>query len=335
MLPSPPPVERRHGLASGDGRRGGAGEEERGLVLLTGGAGFIGGHVVDALLAQGEEPVVLDNLAGGGENVPDGVRLVEMDVAAPEAVEAVVELRPAVVIHAAAQVSVAASMRDQRLDLAVNVQGTANVLAGARAAGTRRFVFVSSGGGVYGESDGADEDAPPRPRSLYGAHKYLAERYVELSGLPYANARLANVYGPRQRAGLEGGVVAVFAERLQRGEPILINGTGGQRRDLVYVADVVQALVTMARSDRDGTWNVGTGRSTSILELLNALEERIQPATEVRHGPQRPGDVGNSRLSISAIERDLGWRPEFDLTGGIADMVERTLEPQNVARASR
>lgn len=153
--------------------------------------------------------------------------------------------------------------------------------------------------------------------------------------MPYANARLANVYGPRQRSDLEGGVVAVFAERLQRGEPILINGTGGQRRDLVYVADVVQALLTMARSDRDGTWNVGTGRSTSILELLSALEEGIQPATEVRHGPPRPGDVGNSRLSISAIERDLGWRPEFDLAGGIADMFERTLEPRDVARASR
>ena len=238
-------------------------------------------------------------------------------------------------IHAAAQVSVAASMRDQRLDLAVNVQGTANVLAGARAAGTRRFVFVSSGGGIYGESDGADEGTMPRPRSLYGAHKYLAERYVELSGLSYANARLANVYGPRQRSDLEGGVVAVFADRLQRGEPILVNGTGGQRRDLVYVADVVHSLLTMARSDRDGTWNVGTGRSTSILELLRALEERIEPATKVRHGPPRPGDVGNSRLSIESIERDLGWRPAFDLTGGIADMVEKNPEPQTTAQVAR
>ena len=130
-------------------------------------------------------------------------------------------------------------------------------------------------------------------------------------------------------------MVAVFAGRLQRDEPILINGTGGQRRDLVYVADVVDSLLTMARSDRDGTWNVGTGRSTSILGLLRALEERIEPATEVRYGPPRPGDGGNSRLSISAIERDLGWRPVFDLGGGIAGMVDKSFEPQNIAQASR
>jgi UDP-glucose 4-epimerase len=293
-------------------------------MLVTGGAGFIGSHLVDALLAAGQEPVVLDNLASGDrENLPDGAKLVEMDIADAAVVGAIAELNPEVVIHAAAQVSVAVSMQDPHLDLAVNVQGTANVIEGAKAASARRFVFISSGGGVYGESDGADEDTLPRPKSYYSAHKYLGERYVELSGLSYANARLANVYGTRQRSDLEGGVVAIFTERLHRGQPILINGTGEQRRDLVYVADVVDSLLAMARSDRDGTWNVGTGVSTSILELLRALESEIGPATEVRYGHPRPGDVNNSRLAIDVIENDLEWRPKFDLAAGIADMIRK------------
>jgi UDP-glucose 4-epimerase len=292
------------------------------LILVTGGAGFIGSHLVDALLAAEQEPVVLDNLVNGDrENLPSGIKLVEMDIADAGVVEAITELKPEVVIHAAAQVSVAVSMQDPHLDLAVNVEGTANVIEGAKAAGARRFVFVSSGGGVYGESDGADEATLPRPKSYYSAHKYLGERYVELSGLSYANARLANVYGTRQRSDLEGGVVAIFIERLRRGQPVLINGTGEQRRDLIYAADVVDSLLTMARSDRDGTWNVGTGVSTSILEILRALESEIGPATEVRHGPRRPGDVGDSRLAIGSIENDLGWRPKYDLAGGIADMI--------------
>ena len=294
------------------------------MILVTGGAGFIGSHLVDALLASGQEPMVLDNLSSGDrKNLPDGVKLVQMDVADAGVVEAIAELRPEVVVHAAAQVSVAVSMRDPNLDLAVNVQGTANVLEGAKVAGARRFVFVSSGGGVYGESDGADEDTLPNPKSYYSAHKYLGERYAELSGLSYANARLANVYGPRQRSDLEGGVVAIFTERLQKRQPVLVNGTGEQRRDLVYVVDVVDSLLTMARSDRDGTWNVGTGVSASILELLRALEKEIAPVTEVRHGLKRPGDVNNSRLAIDSIENDLGWLPKYDLAGGIADMIRK------------
>ena len=145
----------------------------------------------------------------------------------------------------------------------------------------------------------------------------------ELSGLSYANARLANVYGSRQRSDLEGGVVAIFTQRLQNKQPILINGTGEQQRDLIYVADVVDSLLTMAKSDRYGTWNVGTGRSTSILELLRALEDQLEPAVEVRHGPPRPGDVKNSRLEIRSIRDDLGWEPRYGLAEGISEMLGR------------
>lgn len=291
------------------------------MILVTGGAGFIGSHVVDALLAVGEEPVVLDDFStGDGANLPANVDVVEADIADPGVVARISTLRPRAVIHAAAQVSVAASMEDPARDLAVNVGGTANVLAGARSAGAERFVFLSSGGGIYGETDGAAEDTLSRPKSYYGAHKYLAERYVEMDGISYAIARLANVYGPRQRTDLEGGVVAIFAERLREGLPVTINGTGEQSRDFVHVADVVDALLLMADSRLDGTWNVGTGRAVSVLELLRALEAEIQPAVEVRHGPARYGDVRRSRLSIEAIERDLGWRPGYDLAKGVATM---------------
>ena len=294
------------------------------MILVTGGAGFIGSHLVDALVDAGEEPVILDNFASGDrENLRQDVRLIEADIADPNVVSFIADLRPEVIIHAAAQVSVAVSMQNPHLDLAVNVQGTANVLEAAKVAGTRRFVFISSGGGVYGESDGADENTLPRPKSYYSAHKYVGECYVEFSGLSYANARLANVYGSRQRSDLEGGVVAIFTERLQKKQPILINGTGEQQRDLVYVADVVESLLAMAKSDRDGTWNVGTGRSTSILELLHALEEQIEPAVEVRHGPLRPGDVKSSRLEIRSIKDNLSWEPRYSLVDGISDMLSR------------
>ncbi len=292
------------------------------MILVTGGGGFIGSHVVDALVRSGEKPVVIDNLVSGDRNnLLSDVELLEIDVADPSTVDVVADLRPEAVIHAAAQVSVAGSMQDPQLDLATNVQGTANVLAGAKRAGSARFVFVSTGGGIYGESDGADEATLPRPKSYYGAHKYLGERYVELSGLPYAIARLANVYGARQRSNLEGGVVAIFTQRLVNEQPIMINGTGPQRRDLVYVGDVVNALLLMVRSDRNGMWNVGTGYSTSVLGLLRTLEAQISPAVEMRHGPPRPGDVHDSRLSIDLIEKDLGWRPEYDLSMGTAEML--------------
>jgi UDP-glucose 4-epimerase len=292
------------------------------VILVTGGAGFIGSHVVDALIRSGEKLIVLDNLITGDRtNLHRDAKLIEVDVADPKVVDVIADLRPDAIIHAAAQVSVATSMQDPGLDLAANVQGTANVIAGAKIVGCDRFVFVSTGGGIYGESDGADETTLPRPKSYYGAHKYLGERYVEFSGCSYAIARLANVYGARQRSNLEGGVVAIFTERLNSEQPILINGTGEQRRDLVYVGDVVNALLTMVQSDRNGLWNVATGRSTSILDLLRALESQIKPAVEVRHGPSRPGDVNDSRLSIGLIEEDLGWRPEYDLTMGITEML--------------
>lgn len=292
-------------------------------VLVTGGGGFIGSHLVDALLARGDEPVVLDDWSGGSrDNLPPGVETLDMDVADPRTVSAIAALRPDGIIHGAAQVSVPRSMADPDRDRAVNVVGTAHVLAGAREAGSPRVVFLSTGGGIYGESDGADEMTLPQPKSYYSAHKYLAERYLEYSGLPYAIARLANVYGPRQRSDLEGGVVAIFTERLSAGQPITIYGSGEQYRDFVYVADVVDAVLTMLDSSVDGIWNVATGEATTVNALLAALQERLGSASAIVHEQPRPGDVFASRLSIDRIKADLGWSPRYDLAAGLDAMLK-------------
>lgn len=295
-----------------------------GTVLVTGGAGFIGSHLVDRLARSGGRAIVLDDFSGGDlANIPAGIEVIHVDVASVETVEAIAAVRPDAIVHAAAQVSVPRSMAEPDRDRAVNLVGTEHVIAGARAAGGCRVVFVSTGGGIYGETpEPATETALPRPKAFYSIHKYAAERYLELSGLPYAIARLANVYGPRQRSDLEGGVVAILAERLAAGLPITIFGTGEQRRDFVHVHDVVRALIAMMDCDINGMWNVGTGTMTTVNELLRETESVYGPATSVEYVAARPGDVFTSCLAVEAIERDLGWVPEVSLAAGLKTLVE-------------
>lgn len=294
------------------------------MILVTGGAGFIGSHIVRALVESGMDVVVLDDLSSGSScNLPSGVRLIQADVSDARVSGVITELRPSAVIHAAAQVSVSSSVLDPARDRAVNVEGTANVISGSLKAGVERFVFLSSGGAVYGECDGASEFTLPKPASYYGAHKYLAERYLELSGLSYATARLANVYGPGQRAGLEGGVVAIFLEKLLGGDHITINGTGSQSRDFVYVSDVGDAVLTMLDSCLNGTWNVGTGLSTTILDLLLVLEDELGTTPSKSHVPPRPGDVENSRLLPDKFCKDLGWTPRHSLSSGLKQTLSK------------
>jgi UDP-glucose 4-epimerase len=288
-------------------------------ILVTGGAGFIGSHLVEALMTRGDEPVVLDNFSTGDiANLPSGLEIVTADIASPEVVDQIVAARPTAVIHAAAQVSVPRSMEDPERDRAVNLLGTAHVIEGARRVSRCRLVFLSTGGGIYGETvTPATEESLPRPKSFYSVHKYAAERYVELSGLPYAIARLANVYGPRQRTDLEGGVVAIFAERLAQGEPLTIFGSGCQRRDFVHVSDVVTAVLAMLDADVDRIWNVGTEVATTLNELLTISERVIGPSVEVRREQPRAGDVFNSCLAIGRISTELGWAPRIPLIDGI------------------
>lgn len=289
-------------------------------VVVTGGAGFIGSHVVDALLARGDEVHVVDNFATGRrENLSSAAMLHEHDIR--ESLTAIFdEIEPDAVVHLAAQADVGTSVAQPLLDAKVNVLGTLNVLEAARPHGAR-VVFSSTGGAIYGECDGpAPEDSPRRPLSPYGTAKLAAEEYLatwnRLHGTSHVALRFANVYGPRQLAKLEGGVVAIFTDRLRAGEGVTIFGDGEQTRDFVFVGDVVGAVI--AAIDHDGgTFNVGTGTEVSVNELFEACRRVAGIDVEPAYAPARAGEILRSVLDASLAERELGWRPQASLEQGL------------------
>lgn len=290
-------------------------------AIITGGAGFIGSHIVDDLCAQGHDVVVLDDLSTGRRhNVPQGVELVELDIRDGDAVDAVfARVRPTLVSHHAAQTSVSVSVRAPAQDANVNVVGTVNVLEAARRHGTERFIFASTGGAIYGEvPDGqqADISTPPRPNSGYACAKLAAESYLQYYGhafgLRTAILRYANVFGPRQDPHGEAGVVAVFTDRLRRGETVQINarreaGDNGCIRDYVFVADVVRAHALAVRGEVDGQiFDVGTGIGTDTRTLATTLAAQMGVTPTLVDAPPRPGDVERSVLSPRAFESRVG-----------------------------
>lgn len=289
-------------------------------VVVTGGAGFIGSHVVDSLLARGDEVHVVDNFATGRrENLSAAARLHEHDIR--ESVSAMFhEIEPDAVVHLAAQADVGTSVAQPLLDAEVNVLGTLNVLEAARPHGAR-VVFSSTGGAIYGECDGpAAEDARRLPLSPYGTAKLAAEEYLatwnRLHGTSHVALRFANVYGPRQLAKLEGGVVAIFTDRLRAGEGVTIFGDGEQTRDFVFVGDVVGAVLAAMGHD-GGTFNVGTGTEVSVNELFEACRRVAGIDVEPAYAPARAGEILRSVLDASLAERELGWRPQVSLEQGL------------------
>jgi UDP-glucose 4-epimerase len=302
-------------------------------TLVTGGAGFIGSTLVDALLAGGHEVTVLDDLSRGRrEQVAPGARLVVGDVAGPAAHEALHAARPEVVFHEAAQIDVRRSVAEPLLDTTVNVLGTVNLLQACVEAGVRRVVFASSGGAIYGDTDAVPtpETHPPRPASHYGAAKQCGEAYGGvyrgLYGLEFVALRYANVYGPRQDPHGEAGVVAIFAQRMLRGEPTTINGDGGQTRDYVHVDDVVAANLLAMTTPHPGAYNVGTSVETDVNRLHDLLARACRTDAPPRHGPDKPGEQRRSCLDISLARERLGWAPRVDLPEGLAGTVERFRE---------
>ncbi len=291
-------------------------------ALVTGGAGFIGSHVVDALLARGDEVHVVDNLSTGSrDNLAAGAEFHEFDIrdAAIETLGA--DLKPDVVLHLAAQADVGTSVERPVYDAEVNVIGTVRVLEAARAAGAR-VVFTSSGGAIYGECDEpATEEHARLPLSPYAISKLAGEEYIagwnRLHGTTHVVLRLANVYGPRQIPELEGGVVAIFLDRLAGGETCSIFGDGEQVRDFVHVSDVAAAFLCAAETGT-GTYNVGTGVATSVLDLYRACASAAEADAEPNFAPARPGDLQRSVIDASRAQRDLGWRPGISLAEGLA-----------------
>ncbi len=287
-------------------------------VVVTGGAGFIGSNLVDALVARGDEVLVVDDLSSGKrENVAAAARFEELDVRDPELVGLFAEARPEAVFHLAAQADVPTSVARPDFDAEVNVLGTIRVL---QAAGEAPVVFSSTGGAIYGECDGpAREDHPRLPLSPYGVAKLAGEEYLaawnRLHGTRHTALRFANVYGPRQETGLEGGVVAIFLNAMAAGEQTTIFGDGRQTRDFVHVDDVCAALQLAA--GRGGTFNVGGGHETSVLELHERCRAVAGDERPPLTAPPREGDVVRSVLDVSLAAAELGWRPRISLDDGL------------------
>ena len=305
-------------------------------VLVTGGAGFLGSHVVDRLVRAGRQVVVLDDFSTGSrENLEEARRsggslLVEqVDIRTGDLDGLLAGHRPRTVIHLAAQMSVAVSVADPVADAMTNVVGTVRLLEAARRHGVSRVVFASSGGAIYGEVPPAqlpvteDHDGPGL--SPYGAAKRAAEEYLRtfasLYGLAWTVLAPSNVYGPRQNPHAEGGAVARFIRRMQDGQPCLVNGDGRQTRDFVHVQDVAEAFVLAIDAGAGERLNVGTGQGTTILELLEGLAEVTGRRPVLHHGPARPGDVRHSVVSPRRAQARLGWTPRIPLREGLRDTV--------------
>jgi UDP-glucose 4-epimerase len=291
-------------------------------AIVTGGAGFIGSHLVDALVARGDDLYVLDNLSTGRQsNVHTDAKLVVGDTTDPEAVASAFEETEAeVCFHLAAQVDVRVSVQDPLLDFQTNVGGTLRILEAALGQAAQ-IVFASSGGAVYGEADGPlREDAPPHPLAPYGASKLAAEEYLavynRLHGSSHVALRYGNVYGPRQDPSGEAGVVAIFLGRLARGEDLHVFGDGRQTRDYIYVGDVVEA--TLAAVGKTGVFNVGMGTETSVLDLADACRRVAGVEAETIFEPARLGELERSVLDPALAERELGFRAGTSLDEGLA-----------------
>ena len=295
-------------------------------VLVTGGAGFIGSHVVDLLLAAGHEVAVVDDLSTGSrENLNPAAAFHHADITDPDIDRVLGSIRPDVICHNAAQISVSVGQSDPVRDLDVNGAGTLRLLEYVRRAGCR-FVHASSAA-VYGEPERIPvaEDHPTRPINNYGVSKLAVEHYLSAYarnyGVGYAALRYANVYGPRQNASGEAGVVAIFCEAVARGKAPTIHGDGRQTRDFVYVGDVAVANAAAATSDAIGVFNVGTGMEIDVNELFEAIARELRAGITASHGPAREGDISRSVLDPSRAAHVLGWRADVDLARGLQETV--------------
>lgn len=297
-------------------------------VLVTGGAGFIGSHLVDRLLSVGHRVVVVDDLSTGRlQNLNKGATFYHSSITNPSLEEVFEREHPDIVDHLAAQISVSQSVKDPVKDAETNIQGTLRLIELSRRYGVEKFIFSSSGGAIYGEPTylPCDEEHPINPISPYALSKHVAEEYLSLYNhiyrLHYVTLRYGNVYGPRQDPHGEAGVVGIFAMAMLEGKRPRIYGTGDQERDFIYVDDVVDANV-LAMEQGEGEYNIGTGQATSINRIFELLKSILKYRWSPVHGPARAGEVFGIRLGCSKFENEFGWKPKVPLEEGMGRTVE-------------
>lgn len=293
-------------------------------VLVTGGAGFIGSHVVDRLVQEGHEAVVVDNLSTGKRrNLNRAARFYKLDIQSWRLERVFRNERPALVMHLAAQMDVRRSVEDPVFDAQVNILGTLNVLEQAVRHGVRKVIFSSSGGAIYGEQQvfPATESHVTQPLSPYGISKLCGEQYLSyyqrVSGVQYVSLRYANVYGPRQDPEGEAGVVAIFIRKLLSHERPIINGNGRQTRDFIFVDDVVEANLAAMGQEVQGIYNVGSGQETSINDLFRMLVDLTKATCKEVHGPVKKGEQMRSVVDATKIRQEVGWESKVDLYEGL------------------
>jgi UDP-glucose 4-epimerase len=298
-------------------------------ILVTGGAGFIASHIVDAYVNAGHHVVVVDDLSSGSrENLNPKAEFVLLDIRKQELRELFTRISFDVVNHHAAQMDVRKSVDDPQFDASVNVLGGLNVFEAARATGVRKIIFSSTGGAIYGEQDEfpATETHPLRPLSPYGITKLTTEKYLfyykAVHGIDHVILRYANIYGPRQNPHGEAGVVAIFAKKMLEGQTPTINGDGRQTRDYVFVGDVVRANVLALNSKGSDIFNIGTGLETDVNQLFQTLREWLNPACQELHGPAMQGEQMRSVISSAKISKELGWAPQIGLSEGLRQTAE-------------
>jgi len=297
-------------------------------ILITGGAGFIASNIADRYIELGHEVVIIDNLVTGQrENIPAAAKFYEMDIC-DERVKNVFEMeKPDLISHHAAQMDVRKSVADPAYDANVNILGTINLLQNCVKFKTKKFIFASTGGAIYGEQDyfPADEKHPNQPLSPYGITKLACEKYLfffkETHGLDYTILRYANVYGPRQNPHGEAGVVAIFSQRMLRGEQAFVNGDGTQTRDYVFVGDVVNANELALTQGAGKIYNIGTGIETDVNTLFDAIASQMDHPVERKHREGQPGEQLRSVLDASFIKKELGWSPQVSLDKGLKQTV--------------
>ena len=303
-----------------------------GTTIVTGGTGFIGTHLIDALIERGENVTVIDNLSTSDlKYLHSDAKFINQDICDPEVTNLIKELNPKAIYHLAAQASVAVSAREPLTDLNINVIGTLNLLEGIRDLHYRpRFIFFSTGGAVYGDLEEsalpASETINAKPLSPYAVSKLAIEHYLRVYGhlydLNYTIVRPANVYGPRQNPHGEAGVIAIFTQAMLEGRAITIFGDGNDQRDYIYIADFIDGVLTLADSNLPGPYNIGTGYGISVNEIHNILSEFIPAATPPQHGPPRAGDITKIWLDVTSAENDLGWKANTSFQDGINKTVE-------------